>query len=343
VEHSQETITVVDDDFVPVIDMSAKDTAEGRASIAKAIGQSCETSGFFTIVGHGVSQDLVDRMYTTTNTFFKLPDAEKDLSASRAGVSGLRRFGASAADSPDKKTPPGLYEAFAVHVTGDLSEEERAKLGDDPATWKIANIWPRLPADFKETWHEYLDAMTQLSADIMRLFALALELDEHFFDSKFDNHVSLLLANYYYPQLEPPPPGQIRRAAHTDWGTLTVLYQEDDLGGLQVLQGTDDWRDIPAIPRSFVVNIGDLMAFWTGGRWASTVHRVVNPGQGNTSSRISIPFFYLPDPYSSIEPMQSFASAADGQPFDRVTVGKWFSHKIQSTFAPALKEEEAKA
>ncbi|TDD96672.1 isopenicillin N synthase family dioxygenase [Actinomadura rubrisoli] len=324
--HQQATVIV--DGFVPVIDLSSRDSTQGRAAIAEAIDRACKTSGFFTIVGHGVPQELVARMYMTTNTFFKLPEAQKDLVANRPGVSGFRRFGGATAQSLGGKTPPDLCEVFAAHVTGELSDAERAKLGDYWASWKLANIWPDAPAGFRETWHEYMNVMTALSEDIMRLFALALTLDEDFFADKFDNHVSSLTANYYYPQVEAPLPGQMRRGAHTDWGSLAVLYQEDDLGGLQVLQGGDDWRDVPAIPGSFVVNIGDLMALWTNEHWVSTMHRVVNPERGNTSSRLSNPFFYLPNHDTSIEPI----SAGHQRP-DALTAGQWISDKMQKTFS----------
>jgi isopenicillin N synthase-like dioxygenase len=302
------------EEYVPVVDLSLRDSAEGRAAIAATIGRACETSGFFTIVGHGVSPDLVHRMYKTTKDFFTRPEGEKDRSLNRgAGVSGLRRLG-------------GPYEAFAAHVTGDLGDAERAALGTHPATWKAPNIWP--DDEFKAMWHDYLAAMTELSADIMRLFAQALELPGDFFDDKFDNHVSLLVANYYYPG---PSPEVLRREKHTDWGSLTVLYVEDELAGLQVQRG-DDWLDVPAVPGSFVVNIGDLMAFWTGGRWASTVHRVVSTEEAAVSSRISIPFFYLPNHDATIEPMRPLAAASAEADLDRVTVGQWFSHKMQSTY-----------
>jgi isopenicillin N synthase-like dioxygenase len=300
------------DEFVPVVDLSTRDTEEGRAAIAATIGSACEASGFFTVVGHGVAPELVGRMYRTTKDFFTSPEDVKDRSLNQgSGVSGLRRVG-------------GPYEAFAAHVTGDLPAEERAALGAHPATWKAANIWP--DEGFKATWYDYIAAMTDLSADIMRLFALALDLPERFFDDKFDNHVSLVLANYYYaePDLE-----ALRREKHTDWGSLTVLYIEDELGGLQVQRG-DDWLDVPSIPGSFVVNIGDLMAFWTGGQWASTVHRVVTPPDAAVRSRISIPFFYLPNHDATIEPM-----AETDSELERVTVGEWFSHKMQSVYKAA--------
>jgi isopenicillin N synthase-like dioxygenase len=303
------------DDFVPIIDLSARDTADGRAAIAADIGRACEKSGFFAIVGHSVPQSLVRRMYAASNGFFTQPEAQKERSANRGkGVSGLRR-------------PGGPYEAFAAHVTGDLDDEERASLGDYPATWKVANIWP--DETFKATWYEYCDAMSDLSADIMRLFALALDLDEDYFEDKFRRHVSLVLANYYYPN---PGRDSLRRAAHTDWGSLTVLYIEDELGGLQVRRGDGTWVDVPSVPGSFVVNIGDLMAFWTGGRWASTVHRVVTPDGVNGRSRLSIPFFYLPSHDASIEPISPSARPGATAPFERVTVGQWFSHMMQMTY-----------
>ncbi|MFE7122036.1 isopenicillin N synthase family dioxygenase [Streptomyces sp. NPDC057654] len=334
--HTRETAALVDG-FVPVIDLSARGSAHGRGLIADAIGKACESSGFFSVVGHGVPRELIDLMHTTTNAFFELPDAEKDLVANRPGVAGFRRFGGVSALSLDQETPPDLCEVFASHVTGELGEEERDRLGDYWAPWKMANIWPGTPAGFQETWHEYMSAMTELSSDIMRLFASALGLAEDFWDDRFDRHTSALIANYYYPQLEPPLPGQLRRGAHTDWGSLTVLHQEDGLGGLQVLQTsgeTSEWRDVPAIPGSFVVNIGDLMALWTSGRWVSTMHRVLNPERGNRSSRLSIPFFHQPNHDAPVEPIPALARPGYGHPpANGMTSGRWISTKMVKTFS----------
>jgi isopenicillin N synthase-like dioxygenase len=331
-DQERETATVVHG-FVPVIDLSARNSTHGRAVIAAAIGHACASSGFFTIVGHGVPQTLVDRMYTTTNAFFRLPDGEKDVVASGPGVSGFQRSGGTTAQSLDQKTPPDLCEAFGVHVTGELSAQERSELGDYWAPWKLANAWPSVPADFTTTWHEYMSVMAELSADLMRLFALALDLDEDFFDDRFDRHVSSLTANYYYPQIKPPLPGQLRRGPHTDFGALTVLYQEDDLSGLQVRTGAGEWRDVPAVPGSFVVNIGDLMAQWSGGRWVSTLHQVVNPERGNISSRLSIPFFYQPNHDGPTDPVRPVLSPNDAQQ-QSTTAGQWIATKMQKIFAP---------
>ncbi|HEY1178145.1 MAG TPA: 2-oxoglutarate and iron-dependent oxygenase domain-containing protein, partial [Phytomonospora sp.] len=238
-------------DYVPIIDLSDRDTPDGRAALAARIGEACSTSGFYVIVGHGVPDELVHRMYTVTRAFFLLPHADKDRVANRPGVSGFRRLGGSTAASIGEETPPDLCEVFAAHVTGELPDDERARLGDAWATWTLANVWPS--AEFKAVWWEYMVAVTALAADLARLSALALGLDEEFFARSFGRHGSSVAANFYYPQTRPPLPGQLRRGPHTDFGGLTVLCQEDDRSGLQVRGSEGDWRDVAAIPGSFVV------------------------------------------------------------------------------------------
>lgn len=331
VDASKQAIAGVDG-FVPVIDLSADQPGARRRALAEAIGQACTRSGFFIVTGHGVPIALIDRMYATTNAFFTLPDATKDKVANRPGVSGFRRFSGTTAQSIDQQSPPDLCEGFSVHVTGDLSDRERGALGNDWASWKLANVWPAEPTDFEDTWREYMSAMTELSGRLAGLFATALGMQEDFFDDKFDRHVSSLIANFYYPQISPPQPGQMRRGPHTDFGGLTVLYQEDDRGGLQVRLPTGQWRDVPAIRGSFVVNIGDLMALWTGGQWVSTMHQVINPAPGDTASRLSIPFFYQPNHDAVIEPIRR-----PGQDRGQQTViaGEWISAKMQKLFTSA--------
>jgi isopenicillin N synthase-like dioxygenase len=118
--------------------------------------------------------------------------------------------------------------------------------------------------------------MERLAAEIMRLFALALDLPENWFDDKVDEHMTNLTANYYPAQIVPPRPGQLRKGQHSDWGSLTILYQDDAPGGLQVLG--------------------------KGGTWVSTVHRVVNPPRdvANTE-RYSGAFFHQPNFDARIE------------------------------------------
>jgi isopenicillin N synthase-like dioxygenase len=124
---------------------------------------------------------------------------------------------------------------------------------------------------------------------------LALDLPEHFFDDKVDKHFSNLCAYHYPPMSAPPAPGQLRGGAHTDFGSLTLVYGHPSARGLQVRSG-EGWDDVPSVPGTFVVNIGDLMAQWTNDRWVSTMHRVANPPDADWNvSRYSLVFFHQPN------------------------------------------------
>jgi isopenicillin N synthase-like dioxygenase len=321
--------------FVPVVDLSGANTPAGKSRVAEAIGAACETSGFFTVVGHGVDQELIDRMYATTRAFFELPAKEKAKVAAQPGSNGFYAYTGSAAKSLGNDSPPDLTEGFITCVRGDDSPRQRALAGGEAAPWAAANRWPDTPAEFREVWREYTAAMEKLATDLVRLFALALGLDEHFFDDKIDNDMSSLVANYYYPLTAAPLAGQLRKSAHTDWGNLTILLQ-DDIGGLQVEQKGHGWRDVPYVPRSFVVNIGDLVAFWTAGRWVSTMHRVRNPVDGHNNSRITIPFFHMPNHDALVEPVFSFTDAVVADRFRTVTTpGEWYRERLAAMVSNA--------
>jgi isopenicillin N synthase-like dioxygenase len=317
--------------FVPVIDLSSAHDAAGRAVLARAIRGACENSGFFTIIGHGVDQNLIDRIYRVSKTFFELPREEKEKVAIRPGTQGLNLFGGSVAKSIGGDAPPDLTEVFRSTVTGDLSPDERALLGTSSDPWAQINVWPQVPADFKQTFQEYMRVMQQLAANLMSLCALALGLDEDYFADKIDRGISSLVANYYPSQLKPPLPGQLRKGGHTDWGVLTILYQ-DATGGLQVEQEGHGWRDIPFVPGSYVINLGDLMAFWTGGHWVSTMHRVTN--HNKHQGRISVPFFLYPNHGLKIEPLLQFKSGGKSERFKgSTTAGDWYRAKLKATLS----------
>jgi isopenicillin N synthase-like dioxygenase len=320
------TSPVVVDGFVPVVDLSAAwGAAPERAALASVIDAACAESGFLVISGHGVDRGLMDRMYTVTRDFFELSRQEKTRCISPHSGRGFHDGGFVAA-SYGKKTPPDLCESFSASHLGEPGVADPAHFGEHLANWDMPNVWPDRPADFRTTWLEYYAVMERLAEALMRLFALGLGLPEDFFDDKIDHHISKLFANYYYPQQEPPLPKQLRKGEHTDWGSLTILYQ-DGMGGLQVKQEGNGWRDVPAIPGTFVINLGDLMQTWTGGRWRSTVHRVLNPVDGRNEARISVPFFHQPNFDAEIEPLP-FVPREDG--FEPTTSGKWLAAKMRA-------------
>jgi isopenicillin N synthase-like dioxygenase len=285
---------------IPIIHLAAACTggvAERRRAAA-AIDAACREIGFFAITGHGVAPSLVDDLRRCAHAFFALPLAEK--LASRHPIAGTNRgyhpVGHEALSaSRDEAAPPDLKEFFHV---GPVDTR------DDPYYTSALgrrhfepNIWPGAPAGFASAAIAYYRVMSDLVLALMRLAALALDVNETYFDDKVDRSIGTMRLNYYPAQVVPPRPGQLRASAHTDYGGFTILTGEDVPGGLQVRTQDGRWIDVETSPTTFVVNIGDLLMRWTNDRWRSTMHRVVNPPSsgGPSPARLSIAFFNHPN------------------------------------------------
>jgi len=285
---------------VPVIDVAAAragDRAEGRRA-AGLIDEACRDIGFFAVEGHGVAASLVDDLRRCAHDFFSRPLEEK--LAARHPVAGTNRGyhpvgGEALARANDGAAPPDVKEFFHVGPvdTADLPYYTCA----EGRPYFAPNIWPARPAAFAAAATAYYRAMDRLVAFLMRLAALALSVDETFFDDKVDRSIGTMRLNYYPAQPRPPAPGQLRASPRTDYGGFTILSGEDAPGGLEAQTRAGRWIGVATAPHTFVVNIGDLLMRWTNDRWLSNLHRVVNPAFGDDSSRprLSIAFFNHPN------------------------------------------------
>jgi isopenicillin N synthase-like dioxygenase len=285
---------------VPIIDIAPfrrGDPAE-RRELARAIGEAVNDIGFLVITGHGVDPALIERTQAVSHAFFDLPLAEKRL-VLKPAPDVTRGY------TPIETESVGRSQG--LDLPGDLNESLMVgpvDAGDGPYfTGPSAgrhfhpNLWPDHPPELRPVYETYFRAMGALAEDLMAMFALALDLPESFFADKIDRHISRLRVRNYPAPLVPPLPGQLRAGAHSDYGSLTILRTEDKPGGLQVLNRAGVWVDVPIVPDSFIVNIGELMARWTNDRWLATLHRVVNPPmeQAALSRRLSLVFFHNPN------------------------------------------------
>ncbi|MEM9037680.1 MAG: 2OG-Fe(II) oxygenase family protein [Actinomycetota bacterium] len=326
---------VVQDGYVPVIDLSAAADPVGRASLARTIDEVCRRSGFLVIVGHGIDPDLVDRMHDTSLAFFELPSEVKRRSTPGGDEASIRGFidAPSYVAASEVETAPDLCEMYTSNRLGEPGVAKPEVLGDDYASYGSPNIWPAedLPG-FQPVWEEYYAALEGLAEEMMRLFALALELPEDFFADKIDDHMTNLVANYYPPLAAEPLPGQWRKGPHSDWGTLTILHQDES--GLQVYdRDGDQWLDVPVVEDAFVVNIGDLMEIWTNDRWRSTKHRVPAPtGEAATVTRVSIPFFHQPNWDALVECLPSCLEPGEDPRHPPVYSGPYILERVRLAY-----------
>ncbi|KAI2470390.1 hypothetical protein F4781DRAFT_390787 [Annulohypoxylon bovei var. microspora] len=172
------------------------------------------------------------------------------------------------------------------------------------------NHWPAEEgelAGFKETMLGFHDKCKELHMEVMRAIAVGLDIDETWFDGYTDlgdNTLRLL----HYPEVKKDVftinPGQVRAGAHSDYGSITLLFQ-DARGGLQVRSPTGVFVDATPIEDTCVVNAGDLLARWSNDNIKSTIHRVVEPPSGDGDAypaRYSIAYVHLA-PFDSKDEM----------------------------------------
>jgi isopenicillin N synthase-like dioxygenase len=317
---------------VPLIDLTASDLpGPERDAVVETIRRACEDVGFLVVGNHGVDASSIAGIENAAREFFALPDEEK-LRCTRTGGAyrGYTPSQRSAlAASRDVETPPDLCELFTINRFDDPDVAARAGFRAGRESFFAPNVWPERPPGFRAAFEHYYAVMEELAARLMRLMALALDLPEDWFADKLDDHITNLTVNHY-PKLDSPPaPGQLRRGEHSDWGSLTILYHDGE-PGLQIRSLAGVWEDVPGVPDTFVVNLGDLMARWTNDRWTSTTHRVVVP-PGERGDRISIAFFQQPAYDAVIECIPTCASPDEPPKYEPIPSGDWLVSMLDKT------------
>ncbi|MEU0966511.1 2-oxoglutarate and iron-dependent oxygenase domain-containing protein [Streptomyces sp. NPDC005917] len=245
-----------------------------RQETARTVDAALRTAGFLLVTGHGVEAELRSAVRQAARVFFGLPAEVKAAYAAKVGGRGWLGPGAEAnAYSEGTETPPDLKESLTFATDEPF---------EDPVTnaeWYAPNVWPAEVPELRAVCEEYLGRMGELEKELLELLGYALGLERDFFSRHMDHPTYGFNINWY-PGTEvvgEPEPGQFRIGPHTDFGTVTILDRQAGKGGLQVCTDEGGWEDAPFDPDAFTINIGDLMARWTGDRWRSGRHRVLPP------------------------------------------------------------------
>lgn len=311
-------------DAIPVIDLQGlgEDAADRR--IADDLLRAYGEWGFAYIVHTPIDPALLDAVFDRSRAFHALPIEMKLRIRVNAQHRGYIPFKASTDvnSSVETVTKPNLSESFMML---------RECGPDDPdvlagAYLAGANQWPELPG-FRGALAAYDAAMGEVAARLIAVFDRALDA-QGALSAVFDPPTTWLRLLHYPPQDPQSPADEFGSAPHTDFGAITILAQ-DDVGGLSVKTSDGEWVDVPPMPGSYVLNVGDMLHRMSNGLLRSTPHRVTNR---TGRERFSVPFFYDPNVRTVIEPLASTVSIDRPAAFEPVVYADWLRAELESSY-----------
>lgn len=293
---------------IPVIDLGPTFSGNqgARERVAEEIGAACRDIGFFYIANHGIGQALVDSAFAEANRFFDQPDAWKAKLRKQPGTNGYE--------------PPETQQ-LDNDSPGDIKESFNFAISEVPGS--VTNLWPADFPGFREGLELYYQPLRELGLHVSRLIALSLGMPFNFFDSSFSGQKSPLRLLRYPPQPTDAKYNQLGAGAHTDWGWITLLAQ-DEHGGLEVETASGDWVRADPVPGTFIVNLGDIMLRWTNGRYHSSLHRVMN--NRSRRNRHSMVLFYNQSPDTRVESLPTCLEPGEAPRYPPCTSGE---HTLQ--------------
>lgn len=309
---------------LPVIDFRPflEGSAEGRLAVAREMRQASADWGFFCLANCGMPSGLLDQAFRMSEEFFALPDTVKESVAwqnaeSNRGYVGIQR------ERLDPDRPGDLKEAFNMAP-------------ESPNSGPHRNLWPQGMPRFRQVMEAFLEACIETSGQVLEAFAVALEQPADFFaEAHSRNHHTLRLLHYPpLPQGYTPVAGESRAGAHTDYGSITLLFQ-DEVGGLEVRTRKGEWIRATPIPGTVVVNTGDLMHRWTNHVFCSTPHRVSVPPECAHRDRYSIAFFCHPNMDATIRCIDTCVSEEEPARYPPITAGQHLKERLTTTYGVA--------
>jgi isopenicillin N synthase-like dioxygenase len=296
---------------MPVIDFGGpRPSPLQRSASATAVQRALTHNGFMYAVGLGIEAAVVQRAFGVMRRFFGEARELKDRYAygdidANFGYQGM---------GLERLDPGGtldLKESFTMRNAPQLADQRQR--------------WP--DERFRDAALALYVAGIDAAFRILRAIASCLALPDDYFALRHRGENVTLRFLHYPAGMAVGSAAQLGAGAHTDYGSITLLFQ-DDVGGLELLNA-GEWLPAPPLPGAAVINTGDLMERWTNGRFRSTVHRV-RPVGGNRD-RYSIALFVDPDTAVEIECVASCVSDERPLRYPRITAGEHIRQKIAAT------------
>lgn len=299
---------------MPTIDLS--DFENRKDEISLQLVEAAQNVGFFQIVGHGITPEEIDAMFQASKSFFALSDdikAKYPFAGWNAGWEKLKQVRPS---------------------TGTADLKESYQIGYGPS---VEAYWPSeadCPA-FKATGQRFMQQVHDVSMKLMSCFEEPMGFPAGFFEKEHNPSregclATLRCLHYHDVTGQVFPDNYWRAGSHTDFDVLTLLFQRQGQGGLEVCPGrkassdfghTDEWTPVPPVEGAITINIGDMLMRWTDDRLKSNFHRVRVPKIDEYQGpRYSIAYFNQANRDSIIQGPQGKYPAMTGAEFMQAAV-----------------------
>ena len=293
--------------------------------IAGEIGRAARGLGFFSVIDHGIPAEQIDAVFAASRAFFALPQPAKD-AIGVANSTAYRGYVKIGEETLDPGKAPDVKECF--NAGRDLAADDPDVLAGTP--YHAVNQWPDLPG-FRATLVAFHAAALDLVRHLQRAIAIDLGVDEHFFAPSFTDAIGVLRLLHY-----PPHPGTFDGSAygagaHTDYGNVTLLAQ-DDAGGLEVRRRDGTWVAVPPLAGAFVCNIGDCLMRWTNDIYVSNPHRVVNR---SGRERYSVAYFGDSNQDALVACLPSCLAPGEQPKYEPITYAEYLASRYAATYAVA--------
>ncbi|XP_013793110.1 probable iron/ascorbate oxidoreductase DDB_G0283291, partial [Limulus polyphemus] len=284
---------------------------EAFRKVASEIHQAFSQIGFVYLINHGISKEQASSIFQKSRDFFLLPLEVKE----------------------KYKRLPNHYDGYLSPDKEILQSGVQTEMKESYSIGNSESIFPSQEdaPGFKQTCLDFLSPCVALCRRFLVVLALSLDLAEDFFLkrhkelTKYKENPSSLRILYYPPVTNVTDPTTVRCSEHSDFGTVTFLFQ-DSVGGLEVKTKSGEW--IPATPLegAILVNVGDLLAIWSDGLYPATPHRILVPREETKKrcSRSSLAYFVLPDDIVMVEPLDG------SNRFPTVNAAEYLSSKLKT-------------
>jgi isopenicillin N synthase-like dioxygenase len=309
---------------IPRLDLNTyiNGSAEERKQFSNDIGKAFNETGFVTITNHGLSKELIDKLYEQVKALFAEPDAVKQ-QYEIPGLAGQRGYTGKGKETAKGFKTPDLKEFWQI---GQTVTDDDALKAQYPENVQVNEL-----PEFNPTTIEVYKKLEAAGKYLLRAIAVYLELPENYFDDKVHNGNSILRTLHYFPILDPDsvPDDAVRAGAHEDINLITLLIGAS-ADGLELLTRDNSWFPVKAYGEDLVVNVGDMLQRLTNNKLKSTTHRVVNPPRELMKfSRFSVPFFLHPKSDMDLTSLDSCIDEQHPKLYTDITAGEYLDERLR--------------